>query len=697
MKLRYKILLLFLLLLSGAVFAGSQFEPVKAATRKIVYNLRFQDGLVAYWSFDGKDMSGTTATDGSGNGNSGTLVGPTAIPGVIGQALNFDGSNDYINAGSAGSTLTDNFTITAWVKGSVVNKRIVARRTGAGGTQWEIYADSGTGVLSLYDGTAERKSSTIITDGAWHFIATVVNGSASQHYVDGSASGSTFTPSITTKVLNTGIGGWSDGSVLWNGVIDEPRIYNRALSAAEVAYQYERTKPAGAGTVAKSTGNNNGLSGYWDFDDCDTCTTVTDRSGNGNTGTMYNAAGPTAGDLHTASGRIGRGANFDGTNDYISAPDSSSFAFTGNIVTLAAWIKADTSGNGTQRSVFSQYNGGVEGGILLYLTTGNKLNYHDGSSGNVATNATFTDGSWHYVVYVSQSNVSHQLYVDGILDKNDTSTALVLNSTQPMQIGADLSLGVAAVFFKGQIDEARVYNRALSAAEVKNLYDSTRKMFVNMPQNNLLTDGLVGYWSFNGKDMSGTTAYDRSGSGNNGTLTSGPTVTPGIVGQALDFDGSNDWVSAGDPASGVLDFGASQDFSYSAWFKTDNTAATGVVLAKNLASSGPGYGSRVSTTATCWVGNGTSTVEPGGGTIIAGNWHFLTCTRSGATVTTYVDGISVNTGSMSSDLSSANGLEFGSRNLGNTQFLNGSIDEVRIYNRALSAGEVKQLYDAGKR
>ena len=72
---------------------------------------------------------------------------------------------------------------------------------------------------------------------------------------------------------------------------------------------------------------------------------------------------------------------------------------------------------------------------------------------------------------------------------------------------------------------------------------------INSSQNSKLTNGLVGMWSFNGPDMSGVTAYDRSGQGNNGTLTNGPSRVAGKIGQALSFDGVNDYVSIGNSAT----------------------------------------------------------------------------------------------------------------------------------------------------
>ena len=69
---------------------------------------------------------------------------------------------------------------------------------------------------------------------------------------------------------------------------------------------------------------------------------------------------------------------------------------------------------------------------------------------------------------------------------------------------------------------------------------------INRPLYIGLTDGLVGYWSFNGADIAADTAYDRSGNANNGTLTNGPVRTEGKIGQALSFDGTDDYVNLGD-------------------------------------------------------------------------------------------------------------------------------------------------------
>jgi len=78
-----------------------------------------------------------------------------------------------------------------------------------------------------------------------------------------------------------------------------------------------------------------------------------------------------------------------------------------------------------------------------------------------------------------------------------------------------------------------------------------------------LSSGLVGSWTFNAPDMSGVTAFDRSGNNNNGTLANGPARAIGRIGQALNFDGSDDYVNLGNPTSLQI----TGNLTISAWVK----------------------------------------------------------------------------------------------------------------------------------
>ena len=225
-----------------------------------------------------------------------------------------------------------------------------------------------------------------------------------------------------------------------------------------------------------------------------------------------------------------------------------------------------------------------------------------------------------------------------------------------------------------------------------------------------LSEGLVGYWSFNDNDMaqspSNTFAMDRSGNENNGILTNGPTRAIGKIGQGLSFDGGDDFVSVGDPASGVLDFGATDSFTYHAWVYVKTTGASQRILSKRNGTDstvtgwdmianpgGPVFAADVSD----------SSVEVSAINIVqtvTGSWFdvVVVIDRSTQTLTVWVNGIPGPPESITTvgSLASNNALEFGRRSGSANNLLNGPIDDVRIYNRALSGDEIKRLYNLGR-
>ena len=197
-------------------------------------------GLVGWWRFDEED--GTIAEDSSGYGNHGTIYGATSVDGKCGKALSFDGTNDYVDCRAGESlTLTENFTIEGWFKTSSVPDypAIYAR----------YYGGSATGKYSAIAFLKDGKLQAIIADGAsfesvssaaeyddgkWHHAAFTLSSTQLILYIDGAAE----TP--TTRTINPGsnpaetrhVGKYAAN--YFNGIIDEVRIYNRALSAAEI-------------------------------------------------------------------------------------------------------------------------------------------------------------------------------------------------------------------------------------------------------------------------------------------------------------------------------------------------------------------------------------------------------------------------------------------------------------------------------
>jgi len=202
--------------------------------------------LVGYWAFD--DGSGSVAVDGSGNGNLGTLNNMEDadwVDGVVGKCLSFDGVNEFVNCGHDASLNmgTGNFTLYAWIKTSTTGKAIIDKRSGIFGYALRLNAN---GELEGFIGDGAQYSTnhgnTVITDGVWHQIVGVRDGSTFRFYVDGDTDG-TFPISgdvdSTDHLDDLGIGVYTPTEALFfHGLIDEPRIYNTALTPSEVKALY---------------------------------------------------------------------------------------------------------------------------------------------------------------------------------------------------------------------------------------------------------------------------------------------------------------------------------------------------------------------------------------------------------------------------------------------------------------------------
>ena len=224
-----------------------------------------------------------------------------------------------------------------------------------------------------------------------------------------------------------------------------------------------------------------------------------------------------------------------------------------------------------------------------------------------------------------------------------------------------------------------------------------------------LEKGLVGYWSFNGPDMAGNTAYDRAlaPEAQNGTLTNGPVRTEGRIGQALDFPASDDAVSVAD--TGELE--PSSAVTMSVWTKpnvsAESQSCSNVIAGKEFAT--PRASPFVSYTIGGCSGLAARTFEFGisAATVLtvmqtpsskleANTWVHLALTYNGANMIGYVNGVNEISAAKSGALDYSNGAFVIGADGDLAENFNGVIDEVRIYNRALSADEVKRLYNLGR-
>jgi hypothetical protein len=192
--------------------------------------------VAAYWKLD--ETEGAVAYDSSGHYHDANVIGdPNWQPdgGMIEGALEFDGINDYVSTPFVLDPHTSSFSVFAWIKGGNPGEVILSQ---ADGVNW-LLADSSDGCLMTelrsIGGRQEQPpliSSALITDGDWHQVGVVWDGTNRILYVDDFEVASDTQPKLTGSEggLYIGTGNNMETGTFWKGLIDDVRIYNRAIT-----------------------------------------------------------------------------------------------------------------------------------------------------------------------------------------------------------------------------------------------------------------------------------------------------------------------------------------------------------------------------------------------------------------------------------------------------------------------------------
>jgi hypothetical protein len=193
------------------------------------------EGLVAHWKFD--DGSGGTATDSAGT-NNGTLNGnPTWTGGRVNGALSFDGIDDYVSLTTIAALTGNTVTAQAWIRLSdLASKPILTQHlTNMTKDGYYFYITGGRPTFYLIDGftSAQAISTETINAGQWYHVAGTNDGSNLKLYVDGRLKSNVSSAGFTGVSTNAYIGRDISSAVYYNGLIDDVRIYNRAVSESE--------------------------------------------------------------------------------------------------------------------------------------------------------------------------------------------------------------------------------------------------------------------------------------------------------------------------------------------------------------------------------------------------------------------------------------------------------------------------------
>lgn len=239
--------LIILLFLCSSAFG--QYNGIKPMLGKqIDWSHPLTNGLVGCWLMN--EGSGDIIQDLSGNGNTGSFVADTHfVPGKFGPALNFDGTGDYVKCGLMPAVEgIGALTVSCWVKvpGTPASTQmIVSKRGEANDRCFYLHVRSSTtvffGVYDSGDGESLAQKTNALVPGTWNHIVGVYDGANVRVYADtipGADVVQTGVTDASTQELAIGADKGDVGGDNWLGQIDNVKIWNRALSASEVALDY---------------------------------------------------------------------------------------------------------------------------------------------------------------------------------------------------------------------------------------------------------------------------------------------------------------------------------------------------------------------------------------------------------------------------------------------------------------------------
>jgi hypothetical protein len=652
-------------------------------------NIDLNTGLVGWWKFDGN------ANDSSGKGSNGTVNGATLTTGhtgVANTAYSFNGSTDYIGLTFNSSLQVNNGTVSSWTKatspGSLYRGIIVNQG------KYALYYRNGE--LVTYDfSTATVKLTGInIADGNWHNVAmTFRNGvtNGTTVYLDGAPVLTTTIGFTTGNAVVVAGAGNSSGSVQnLAGSIDDSRVYNRILSPQEVKAIYQDQTSSKASL--KADAGNNGLVGWWKMD------------GNAKDATPYANNGTVTGATLTTDrkGAANSAYAFSGTStSNIVAPNSSAYTFSTNNFSVSGWFKRNASATTFEGLIGKGGQIDTKPGYEIFTQNSNavvlRLTWPGGGTNGtqlIKNGLNVSDGKWHYfAAVIDRSNSTAYLYIDNLPAATlDISSVGDISSTQTLRIG-----NAGAGYLDGALDDMRIYKRALSAAEVSSQYNSyNSQISLYKPSGGggsgvNLTAGLIGWWPFNGNAKDNTPHQD------NGTVTSA-TLTADRKGRANSAYAFNPVNFSIINASSSI-FNLTNNFTLSAWLYANPDSNTNY----SIISTNP-----YNTDGRDWwlhrqrsgLSNNLSFQVRGGSQIVSstpigsGAWYNVAFTLNGGVGKLYINGALSSTSSSFGSITAGNSAISIGRNTGaGTSTTDGTIDDVRIYNRPLSDAEIAALYN----
>jgi hypothetical protein len=709
-----------------------------SAVASVIYTIQSPStALVGWWTFD--DGTGTTAADSSGNVYTMNLVnGVSWVAGKIGGAISANGTNQYGTVPTINLS-TPTVTVAFWANRtySTTTESVMLEST-------TNYNHSNTGFGFFPDDTGCKGIAAAVhgnvgysvncytqpTSGVWHHLAIIFDKTQAGNnqttlYIDGVLQTPASSPS-TAQNTNTFSGNdpiylfSRAGSQFFNaGQVDDLRIYNQALSAGAIQQLYQAgsaslvsiaVTPANPSIGKGATQQFTATGTYSDNSTQNLTSSVTWSSTSTTTATITTAGLATG--VATGSTTISAvsGSISGSTSLTVTAPVLVSIAVTpaNPFITKGATQQFTATGtysdNSTQNLTSSVTWSSTSTAIATITSAGLATGVAQGTttiratSGSISGSTSLTVTATLVSIAVTPANASiaqgatQQFTATGTYSDNSTQnlTSSVTWSSTSTAIATITSAGLATGVAQGTTT-IRATSGSISGSTTLTISSSS-------------SSGLVGWWKFD--DGTGTTAVDSSGNGNTMNLVNGVSWVAGKIGGAISANGTNQYGT--EPG---INLSGTSTVTVAFWAnRTYSTTTESVMLESttNYNNSNTGFGFFPDDTgckgiAAAVHGNVGYSVncytQP-----TSGVWHHLAIifdkTQAGSNQTAlYIDGVLQTPASSPNTAQNTN--SFGNNPIylfsrAGSQFFNaGQVDDLRIYNQALSAGAIQQLYQAG--
>ena len=427
----------------------STYNTITSNEINVTTTNSLENGLVAYYPFDeGRGFSSditvngaTLTTDHLGNNN---------------RAFYFDGVDDYIYEASLFPT--GNMSFVVWFNSDYTGtdgKYIMDSRTSGNHQFFLMMSGSSTNyeiqTFHYYDGdpSGETLHSTTLNlnDGNWHQIITTYESSSNSFklYLDGVIEDSGYGSDITQTAFNLGRRYTSGSGNYFNGKLSSIQIWNKELTSTEVSNLYNEASVSDEGLVFE-----------FPF--------AYDNSENSNNGIIYGSTTTT-----DRFGVAGSAYDFDGVDDYVEITSLNANTFP-NTFSFSVWTKLDSEGHiiGTYKEYDGSFALALDSSRILVI-----MYDESGTGHNIEYPMTIDTSQWYNIIVVNDDvNNVMKLYVDGVFKESNTDVdGGMRQNGENLLIGSRWKSPTGVnYFFDGNLDDIRIYNRALTEEEIGQLY-----------------------------------------------------------------------------------------------------------------------------------------------------------------------------------------------------------------------------------